>query len=88
MVNKNPPKAGLLLGVTNPFFEGVCKHWPHVVSLERGMMGVPSGIGGIERGTAGRWVDSPLFSSFLSFFFGFFGDVLLTLDFWLGIGIN
>ncbi|KDQ13515.1 hypothetical protein BOTBODRAFT_133411 [Botryobasidium botryosum FD-172 SS1] len=36
LVNKNPPKAGLLVGVTNPFFEGMCKHWPNVLSLERG----------------------------------------------------
>ncbi|KAA1467559.1 DUF1630-domain-containing protein [Dentipellis sp. KUC8613] len=33
LVNDMPPKAGLLLGVTNPFFEVACKHWPHVLSL-------------------------------------------------------
>lgn len=35
LVNKLPPKAGLLLGVTNPFFETSCVHWPHVLSLGR-----------------------------------------------------
>ncbi|KAF8879304.1 hypothetical protein CPB84DRAFT_1687970 [Gymnopilus junonius] len=35
LVNKLPPKAGLLLGVTNPFFEKSCSHWPHVLSLGR-----------------------------------------------------
>lgn len=24
---------GVLLGVTNPFFETICKGWPHIVSL-------------------------------------------------------
>ncbi|EIM91458.1 DUF1630-domain-containing protein [Stereum hirsutum FP-91666 SS1] len=33
LVNEKQPKAGLLLGVTNPFFERACKHWPHVLSL-------------------------------------------------------
>ncbi|KAL1744012.1 hypothetical protein HDZ31DRAFT_39588 [Schizophyllum fasciatum] len=33
LVNKLPPKAGLLLGVTNPFFERSCAHWPHILSL-------------------------------------------------------
>ncbi|KAI9000544.1 hypothetical protein BD414DRAFT_471971 [Trametes punicea] len=35
LVNPRHPKAGLLLGVTNPFFERVCQHWPHVLSLGR-----------------------------------------------------
>ncbi|KAK0204479.1 hypothetical protein DFS33DRAFT_1320461 [Desarmillaria ectypa] len=35
LVNKLPPKSGLLLGVTNPFFERSCLHWPHVLSLGR-----------------------------------------------------
>ncbi|KAF8969105.1 hypothetical protein BDZ97DRAFT_264108 [Flammula alnicola] len=35
LVNKLPPKAGLLLGVTNPFFEKSCVHWPHILSLGR-----------------------------------------------------
>ncbi|TFK27824.1 DUF1630-domain-containing protein [Coprinopsis marcescibilis] len=35
LVNKLPPKPGLLLGVTNPFFEKSCAHWPHVLSLGR-----------------------------------------------------
>lgn len=33
LVNQNAPQAGLLLGVTNPFYEGTCKHWPHQLSL-------------------------------------------------------
>ncbi|KAI0308843.1 hypothetical protein OF83DRAFT_1072912, partial [Amylostereum chailletii] len=33
LVNNNPPKAGLLLGVTNPFFAKACGHWPHTLSL-------------------------------------------------------
>lgn len=37
LVNRLPPKAGLLLGVTNPFFEKSCVHWPHVLSLGRRM---------------------------------------------------
>lgn len=41
LVHKLPPKAGLLLGVTNPFFEKACDHWPHVLSLgRRAMYGV------------------------------------------------
>lgn len=35
LVNKAPPKAGLLIGVTNPFFEKSCAHWPHVLSVGR-----------------------------------------------------
>ncbi|KAI0671569.1 DUF1630-domain-containing protein [Trametes maxima] len=35
LVNPRQPKSGLLLGVTNPFFERACKHWPHVLSLGR-----------------------------------------------------
>jgi len=38
LVNKLPPKAGLILGVTNPFFEKSCAHWPHVLSLGRRSM--------------------------------------------------
>ncbi|KAH9960935.1 hypothetical protein BC827DRAFT_1206394 [Russula dissimulans] len=33
LVNERAPKAGLLLGVTNPFFEKTCSHWPHVLTL-------------------------------------------------------
>ncbi|KAG1733582.1 uncharacterized protein EDB91DRAFT_1299812 [Suillus paluster] len=33
LVNKLPPKAGLILGVTNPFFQKSCTHWPHVLSV-------------------------------------------------------
>jgi len=33
LVNRLPPKAGLVIGVTNPFFEKSCSHWPHILSL-------------------------------------------------------
>lgn len=33
LVNQNAPQAGLLMGVTNPFYDGTCKHWPHQLSL-------------------------------------------------------
>ncbi|KAN0120747.1 hypothetical protein V8E52_004016 [Russula decolorans] len=33
LVNEKAPKSGLLLGVTNPFFEKTCSHWPHVLTL-------------------------------------------------------
>ncbi|KAG6898645.1 hypothetical protein C0993_005382 [Termitomyces sp. T159_Od127] len=33
LVNRLPPKPGILLGVTNPFFEKSCAHWPHTLSL-------------------------------------------------------
>ncbi|KAL0065222.1 hypothetical protein AAF712_007733 [Marasmius tenuissimus] len=35
IVNKLPPKAGVLLGVTNPLFYKSCSHWPHILSLGR-----------------------------------------------------
>ncbi|KAI0768089.1 DUF1630-domain-containing protein [Trametes elegans] len=35
LVNPRLPQAGLILGVTNPFFERACKHWPHILSLGR-----------------------------------------------------
>ncbi|KAI0734227.1 hypothetical protein C8Q72DRAFT_923547 [Fomitopsis betulina] len=35
LVNPRPPSTGLILGVTNPYFERACKHWPHVLSLGR-----------------------------------------------------
>ncbi|KAJ3524062.1 hypothetical protein NM688_g8627 [Phlebia brevispora] len=38
LVNPRPPQAGLLLGVTNPYFQRACQHWPHVLSL-----GTPKG---------------------------------------------
>ncbi|KAF8577586.1 DUF1630-domain-containing protein [Ramaria rubella] len=33
LINKHPPKAGLIIGVTNPFILSVTKHWPNVLSL-------------------------------------------------------
>ncbi|KAI5834906.1 DUF1630-domain-containing protein [Schizophyllum commune Tattone D] len=61
LVNKLPPKSGLLLGVTNPFFERSCAHWPHILSLgkrvsERSSIAMhPSkgGSAGIAQATAG-----------------------------------
>lgn len=41
LVNKLPPKAGILIGVTNPFIERSCKHWPHVLTLGRTSQCVP-----------------------------------------------
>lgn len=41
LVNQNAPQAGLLLGVTNPFYEGTCKHWPHQLSLGNSSQLVP-----------------------------------------------
>lgn len=35
LVNKSPPKVGLVIGVTNPFFAKSCTHWPHVLSVGR-----------------------------------------------------
>ncbi|KAJ3712173.1 hypothetical protein C8R42DRAFT_687227 [Lentinula raphanica] len=35
LVNKLPPKPGLILGVTNPYFDRSCSHWPHILSLGR-----------------------------------------------------
>jgi hypothetical protein len=32
-MNERAPKVGLLVGVTNPFFEKTCGHWPHVLTL-------------------------------------------------------
>ena len=32
-INKNPPRAGLVIGVTNPFILSVTKHWPNILSL-------------------------------------------------------
>ncbi|XP_006459032.1 hypothetical protein AGABI2DRAFT_200957 [Agaricus bisporus var. bisporus H97] len=42
LVNRLPPKAGLILGVTNPFFEKSCSHWPHVLSLGSRKGGSPN----------------------------------------------
>ncbi|KAF9266460.1 DUF1630-domain-containing protein [Marasmius fiardii PR-910] len=35
LVNRLPPKTGVLLGVTNPLFYKLCSHWPHILSLGR-----------------------------------------------------
>uniref|UniRef100_D8PVD3 UDENN domain-containing protein n=1 Tax=Schizophyllum commune (strain H4-8 / FGSC 9210) TaxID=578458 RepID=D8PVD3_SCHCM len=57
LVNKLPPKSGLLLGVTNPFFERSCAHWPHILSLGYAIVipvrAIPGGSAGIAQATAG-----------------------------------
>ncbi|KAL1687077.1 hypothetical protein GGG16DRAFT_63060 [Schizophyllum commune] len=57
LVNKLPPKSGLLLGVTNPFFERSCAHWPHILSLgyrsSIAMHPSKGGSAGIAQATAG-----------------------------------
>nr|VWO99742.1 RRM domain-containing protein [Ganoderma boninense] len=35
LINPRPPQAGLLVGVTNPFFDKACKHWPNMLRLGR-----------------------------------------------------
>ncbi|KAH9945275.1 DUF1630-domain-containing protein [Epithele typhae] len=37
LVNPRTPPSGLLIGVTNPFFERACKHWPNILSLGRAL---------------------------------------------------
>ncbi|KAG8739996.1 hypothetical protein FRC10_004875 [Ceratobasidium sp. 414] len=36
LISKNAPRPGLILGVTNPYFENICKHWPHILSVGPG----------------------------------------------------
>ncbi|KAI0711896.1 hypothetical protein C8T65DRAFT_708036 [Cerioporus squamosus] len=58
LVNPRPPKAGLLLGVTNPFFERACQHWPNVLSLGRQQSGQEKKVGtltGIVVGPSPGW---------------------------------
>ncbi|KAG8695472.1 hypothetical protein FRC08_007818 [Ceratobasidium sp. 394] len=45
LISKNAPRPGLILGVTNPYFENVCKHWPHILSV---------GPSGSQTSSAGR----------------------------------
>ncbi|KAK4685933.1 hypothetical protein P7C73_g4202, partial [Tremellales sp. Uapishka_1] len=33
LVNSNKPQAGLVVGVTNPFFRNAAAHWPNVISI-------------------------------------------------------
>lgn len=35
LINKMPPKSGLIIGVTNPFIERSCGHWHHRLSVGR-----------------------------------------------------
>ncbi|KAH8990318.1 hypothetical protein EDB92DRAFT_1935384 [Lactarius akahatsu] len=50
LVNDRRPKAGLLLGVTNPFYEKVCSHWPHVLTLGGNRQRPPTRSAGPEPG--------------------------------------
>ncbi|PCH42289.1 DUF1630-domain-containing protein [Wolfiporia cocos MD-104 SS10] len=45
LVNPRPPSAGLVLGVTNPYFARACRHWPHILSL-----GKPSVTKSVQHG--------------------------------------
>ncbi|WVR07677.1 hypothetical protein IAU60_004719 [Kwoniella sp. DSM 27419] len=33
LVNSNKPQAGIVVGVTNPFFRNAASHWPNVISI-------------------------------------------------------
>ncbi|ORY33392.1 hypothetical protein BCR39DRAFT_519739 [Naematelia encephala] len=33
LVNANKPQAGVVVGVTNPFFRNAASHWPNVISI-------------------------------------------------------
>lgn len=52
--NPTTSPRGVLLGVTNPFFETICKRsgWPHVVSL--GHVQVPASVVGKDLGGNGQ----------------------------------
>ncbi|KAF8529889.1 hypothetical protein JB92DRAFT_2860175, partial [Gautieria morchelliformis] len=55
LINKSPPKVGLVIGVTNPFILSVTKHWPNVLSLnweDRGSQS-PNGSGRPSRDMPG-----------------------------------
>lgn len=52
LVNDRRPKAGLLLGITNPFYEKACSHWPHVLTLggKSSPQNPPTRFAGLEPG--------------------------------------
>jgi len=33
LVNSNKPQAGVVVGVTNPFFRNAASHWPNVIVI-------------------------------------------------------
>ncbi|OCF38214.1 hypothetical protein I316_00439 [Kwoniella heveanensis BCC8398] len=45
LVNSNKPQAGVVVGVTNPFFRNAASHWPNVISIpaQRPRRVVPNG---------------------------------------------
>lgn len=53
LINNRPPKPGILLGVTNPFFEKSCAHWPHILSLGRRRSRTPTAQSSASGGPAG-----------------------------------
>ncbi|KAI0690632.1 hypothetical protein BC835DRAFT_1521561 [Cytidiella melzeri] len=55
LVNSHAPQSGLLLGVTNPFFDRACTHWPHVLSLGSSKKKVPQGSVDISVGPPPGW---------------------------------
>ncbi|KAI0346542.1 DUF1630-domain-containing protein [Trametopsis cervina] len=55
LVNPRPPQPGLLLGVTNPFFERACTHWPHILSLGSPKKKVAQNTVDISVGPAPGW---------------------------------
>lgn len=36
LVNSNKPQAGVVVGVTNPFFRNAASHWPNVIAVPSG----------------------------------------------------
>lgn len=52
LVNRAAPKAGLIIGVTNPFFEKSCTHWPHILSVGRK---IKQGAATVVTGPSAGW---------------------------------
>lgn len=48
--SENQSTRGVLLGLTNPFFETICKGWPHIVSLGHVQAHSSSPVNGAENG--------------------------------------
>ncbi|KAI0087267.1 DUF1630-domain-containing protein [Irpex rosettiformis] len=55
LVNCRAPQAGLLLGVTNPFFNRACSHWPHVLSVGPSKKKATQGSANISGGPPLGW---------------------------------
>ncbi|WVW86151.1 hypothetical protein I302_108192 [Kwoniella bestiolae CBS 10118] len=54
LVNSNKPQAGVVVGVTNPFFRNAASHWPNVISIpsQRIRRVVQNGTGPATTGVA------------------------------------